>query len=120
MLSLTEFSELAAIISAMADVYSIGRETFSVYFERRRSARDFTQKGVVLQGVFSTYSDEEVDAIAKRIKNCRDRFIKEGSGESRVTCFCSVLTDVKDGNGGIIPDPDWKRIYEQLDCANKS
>ena len=100
----------------MADVISVGRETFSVYLEQRRSGKDFVEKGEVLQKALSTYSDEEVKAINERIKSCRDRFIEEGS-EGRVKCFCSVLTDVKLGNGGNIPDPDWEKLYDTLDCA---
>ena len=116
MLSLDEFAALAAIISAMADVYTVGRETFSQYLARRQRSPDYRAKGQLLQGVFSTYSDAELEAIKKRIESCRDRFIREGSGGQRKICLCSVLTDVKDGNGGVIPDPDWSDTYKRLGC----
>jgi hypothetical protein len=116
MFSLDEFAALAAIISAMADVYTVGRDTFSEFLSRRQSSPDYQAKGQLLQHAFSTFSDAELEAIKKRIEACRDRFIREGSGGQRKTCFCSVLTDVKDGNGGVINDPDWRRAYEQLGC----
>lgn len=116
MLSLEQFSELAAIISAMADVYLIGRDTFSAYLTRRMRASDYQTRGQILLDVFSTYTDDEVDAIEERIKRCRDRFIREGSGNARRKCICSVLSDVKAGNGGTIPVGDWKKIYDQLKC----
>lgn len=117
MLTLDQFAALAAIISAMADVYTVGRDTFSDYLERRRSAPDYRQKGEALQKALSTYSDQEIDAIKDRIENCRERFIREGSGEQRKTCLCSVLNDVKDGNGGVMPVSEWDEIYNQLNCA---
>ena len=67
---------------------------------------------------FSTFSDEEVDALANRMANCRTRFIKEGSGSQRVECMCSVLNDAKEGNGGTLPKvDDWQNIYAQLNCG---
>jgi hypothetical protein len=114
MLTLEQFAELSAIVSAMADVYLVGRDTYAVFFARRRAAPDFVDKGRVLQRIYSTYSDSEIEAIRKRIENCRDRFIAEGSGEARRTCLCRVLSDVKAGNGGNIPVPDWANIYKQL------
>jgi hypothetical protein len=116
MLPLEQFAELSAIVSAMADVYLVGRDTFATFFARRRAAPDYVDRGRVLQRIYSTYSDSEVEAIRQRIERCRDRFIEEGSGEARRKCLCSVLRDVKAGNGGIIPLPEWDRIYGQLHC----
>src|SRR5262245_65586107 len=113
MLSLEQFSALAAIISAMADTYTVGREAFSAYLSRRQQAFDYRSRGVILQNALSTYSDSEIEAIKERIESCRDRFIREGSGEQRKNCLCSVLADVKNGNGGIIPDPEWEKVFEQ-------
>jgi hypothetical protein len=116
MLTLEQFASLAAIISAMADVYTVGRDQFSAFLANRQRAADYTAKGEILRNALSTYSDDEIDAIKERIEGCRDRFIAEGSGERRRACLCSVLSDVKDGNGDKIPFPDWARIYEQLGC----
>jgi hypothetical protein len=107
MLSLTQFAELAAIISAMADVYSVGRDTFADFLKIRREAPDFQAKGEQLKGALSTYSDAELDAISDRIEGCRDRFIAEGSGKQRKTCLCSVLSDVKEGSGSVHPILHW-------------
>jgi hypothetical protein len=116
MLSLEQFAYLAAIISAMADVYTVGRDTFSDYFAARQRAPDYRDKGQRLQQALSTYSDAEMEAIKARIEACRDRFILEGSGPQRKTCLCSVLSDVRADNGGIIPEPEWQRVYDQLGC----
>jgi hypothetical protein len=62
-LTLEQFAYLAAIVSAMADVYTVGNATFSDFFARRQSAPDYVAKGRILQGIFSTYSDSEMDAI---------------------------------------------------------
>jgi hypothetical protein len=116
MLSLEEFAQLAAIISAMADVYTVGRDTFSAFLSRRESSPEYIAKGRRLQQALSTFSDGELDAIKQRIEACRARFIREGSGAQRRECLCSVLSDVMVGNGGIMPDPEWTRVYEQLAC----
>jgi hypothetical protein len=111
---LEQFAELSAIVSAMADTYLVGRDTYAAFFARRRAAPDYVDRGRVLQGVYSTYSDGEVEAIRQRIERYRDRFIEEGSGEARRKCLCSVLRDVKAGNGGSIPIPEWDKIFDQL------
>lgn len=116
MLTLEQFSQLAAVVSAMADVYTVGRATFSEYLERRRAAPNFAAKGQALRTALSTFSDAEVEAIKARIEGCRERFIREGSGASRKVCLCSVLSDVRSGNGGTIPDPEWATAYEMLGC----
>jgi hypothetical protein len=118
MATLAEFAEWAAIISAMADVYTVGRATFTDFLNRRRAAPNYVARGQLLQAALSTYSDDEIEAIKKRIESCRDRFIAEGSGAQRKVCLCSVLSDVRDGNGGTIPMPDLHDIYNTLGCAN--
>lgn len=68
---------------------------------------------------YSTYSDGELDAILKRLKGCRDRFIEQGGGVDRSRCLCSVLNEMRDGNGGKLPRiDDWGRIYSELKCAS--
>jgi hypothetical protein len=116
MIGLEHASQIAAIISAMADVYSVGKESFSQYLERRQKAKDYVSRGEILQKALSSYDDDEIDAINERIRSCKDRFIREGSGQNRKKCLCSVLTDVKDGNGGDFPFPEWDRLYRQLGC----
>ena len=111
-----EWAAIAATISAMADVYRIGKETFQVYFDRRINASDINEKARAVKIAFNTYSDEEMEAIRNRIKNCQNHFITESSGEQRRKCLCSVLSDVKDGNGGSIPDQEWQESYVQLNC----
>lgn len=68
---------------------------------------------------YSTYSDREIEELVKKIEGCRDRFITQGSGVDRARCFCSILKEISDGNGGTLPRiDDWKRMYEQL-CAQQ-
>jgi hypothetical protein len=111
-----DWGTTAALISAMIDVIQLGRDSFQAYFERRTKAPDVETKGAELERALSTYSVGEIDAIINRIEKCRDRFIEEGVGENRKRCLCSVFRDVRDGNGGVLPDPEWQRAYEQLGC----
>ena len=108
---------LAASISAMVDVIRIGKETYEEYYLKRQDDPALQQKIAALQTGFSTYSPEEIEAIEGRLENCRKRFITEGDGGARKTCLCSVLTDVRDGNGGHIPDDEWEEAYQTLNCA---
>jgi restriction system protein len=107
----------AAVISAMVDIIQLGKESFQEYLSRRQKDPTLAAKEQALAKAFSTYSHPEVEAILERIESCRRRFIGEGSGAARRNCLCSVLGDVRDGNGGTIPDPEWERNYDQLKCA---
>ena len=107
----------AAVISAMVDVIQLGKETFLEYFSRREHDPTLPAKEQALVKAFSTYSPGEIQAILDRIESCRQRFIDEGAGPARRNCLCSVLRDVRDGNGGTIPDPEWERNFSQLNCA---
>lgn len=113
MIGLAAWASVAAIVSAMADVVTVGRETFDYFLRQRLDDPDLPRKAAVLAATYSTYSDREIEAIRKRVENCRDRFIEEGSGEARKNCLCSVLRVVKDGNGGYIPVEEWQRAYNQ-------
>ena len=115
--TLEQWANLAAIVSAMVDVLTIGKESFQRYLNLRMEDPALPELAVVLDAADSTFSDQELDAIKRRIEACRDRFVREGSGEQRKECLCSVLKDVKDGNGGDIPVPDWADAYRQLRCA---
>ncbi|SRR6266566_974192 len=67
--------------------------------------------------VFSTYSEAEIRTAIRRLNECREHFIREGSGRQRIRCFCSVFDDFKIGNGGRLPQiNDWQRMYHQLGC----
>ncbi len=116
MITLELASQIAATISAMADVYSLGKESFSQYLDRRQKSKEYNARGEILQKALSSYGDDEIDAIDERIRACKDRFIREGSGQNRKKCLCSVLTDVRDGNGGSFPFPQWRSLYKQLGC----
>jgi len=117
-LGLNEWAAIAAIVSAMCDVINTGKDIFQEFFDRRIAAPDSMERAARLQQALSTYSDDEIKAINKRLQACRDRFVREGSGPQRRDCLCSVLQDVKDGNGGTIPFPDWEQAYNTLGCAH--
>lgn len=85
-----------------------------MFYNRRRTSPEINSQAEVLERTFQTYSEDEIETIIRRIENCRDRFIQEGSGRQRAICLCSVLLDVKEGNGGEIPIKEWKDLYEQL------
>ena len=110
------WSGIAALISGMVDVINLGVPLSEAIALHRRDPRN-ARLALVLQSAFSTYSDDEVRAIEDRIKSCRERFMAEGSGERRAACLCSVLRDVKDGNGGDLPAAEWEDIFSQLKCA---
>lgn len=116
-LPLSDWASIAAIVSAMCDVVATGKDTFEVFYRKRLVAPSTAIQAQILSKTFSTYSDDEIDAIRERIDGCRRRFIDEGSGDRRKRCLCSVLTDVKDGNGGAIPVEEWSGIYGQLGCT---
>jgi len=116
-LPLSDLASIAAIVSAMCDVIATGRDAFQSFYAERRTAPDAMARATVLLQAFSTYSDEEVEAIRNRLFGCRERFIAEGSGAQRSRCLCSILQDVKDGNGGTIPFGDWSNIYDKLGCG---
>jgi hypothetical protein len=116
-MALPDWASIAAIISAMIDVVQIGRQTFSAYLKKRQDDPRLPERARALEAALSTYSQEEVAAIVDRITACRDRFVAEGSGKQRRTCLCSVLRDIKEGNGGTIPDREWEQVYQQLKCA---
>jgi len=118
-LSIAEWANIAAIISAMCDFLTLaGIPSYLELYKRRLGDPYARERGVALRRAMSTYSDREIERIKERIEGCHDRFIKEGSGKDRRVCLCSVLTDVRDGNGGHIPDIDeWPRTFDTLGCA---
>ena len=107
---------IAATVSAMIDVIRFGKDAYEEFYARRTKDPSLPSKVDALERAFSTYSAEEVEAIYGRIANCRKRFIEEGAGAARKNCLCSVLSDVREGNGGSIPDPEWEGMYNQLGC----
>lgn len=114
--AIVDWNAIAAMISAMADVITIGRESYDFYLRLRHADPSTAETAEILAKAFSSYSPDEIAAIENRITRCRDRFIQEGAGEARRKCFCSVLRDVRDGNGGTFPNPEWERTFTHLNC----
>ena len=109
--------EVLAYIKALFEGITLGADVGKAY-QRHREEKDTIAEAQRVSQVFaSTYSEDEVQAILARLKACRDRFIKEGSGAARQKCLCNVFKDVVEGNGGTLPRiDDWERFYRELNC----
>jgi hypothetical protein len=108
--------QLLATIKAVAESVTSTIDV-GTNINRYLSDSETIQESRRISRVFSTYSDDEVNAIARRLDECRRRFIAEGDGEQRRKCMCNALTDLKAGNGGQLPHADhWYEYWEQLRC----
>ncbi len=108
--------EVLSYVKALFEAITLGADVREQY-EKHRSERDTIAEAERASQVFSTFSEQEVQAILDRLKACMDRFAKEGSGAARQRCLCNVFKDVIEGNGGTLPRiDDWENIYRQLNC----
>jgi hypothetical protein len=135
MVDIVIWIEVLSWIKALFDAAELGDKLYNYYeqqrggpsirrepewvieraYEKYKNSPDTRLEAKRVSIQYSTFSEEEVEAMLKRLKGCRDRFIKQGGGEERVMCICSVLDEVKKGNGGVLPNiDDWKRIYASL------
>ena len=90
--------------------------TYTKYRSEKATIREAARVSVE----FSTYSEEEVSDLLRRLNGCRDRFVQQGGGSDRARCVCSVLSEAMEGNGGSLPEiDDWPRIYSQLGCSRR-
>ena len=116
MASFQVWLEVLSWIKALFDAIKSGADLQSA-FQRHRMERATIAEAQRVSRTFSTFSQQEVEAILKRLQSCRDRFISEGSGTARRKCLCSVFKDVVDANGGRLPlIDDWENIVRQLSC----
>lgn len=96
-----------------------GRD-FATSFRQHRDEADTIAESNRVAAQFSTYSDEEVRELIRKINGCRDPFIKQGSGADRARRICSIFHEIQDGNGGQLPlIDDWDRMFNQLKCKRK-
>jgi hypothetical protein len=110
--------EALAGLKALFDLTEGAGDYFSRYTAHKREQATVREARRAAQ-TLSTYSDDEVWAIIRRIEGCRDRFIEQGSGRERSRCICSVLNEIAEGNGGIVPIIDhWREMYDQLGCES--
>ncbi len=108
--------EVLSYVKALFEAITLGADVREQY-GKHRAEKDTIDEARRVSQVFSTYSEEEVEAILTRLEACMDRFVQEGSGAARKRCLCSVFHDVIDGNGGTLPRiDDWENIYRQLNC----
>lgn len=109
--ALETVAAVSAVISAIIDVSnSDAWNNFSEVLRRKRKDTQPTQAEI---DFFSTYRDEEMKELEKRLINCSKRFVAEGNGNARRACLCSVLTDIYDGNNGF-PKEEWSKLAKQL------
>lgn len=112
--------EVLSLTKALFDAVKSGEDVIASY-RRHRQEQATIQESKRVSAKLSSYSQREVEAILSRLEECRDRFIKQGGGAARSRCVCSVLNEVKAGNGGQLPAiDDWENIYRQLGCGNSS
>jgi len=109
--------EVLAWTKALFDATTSSVNLYDAY-TKHKAERDTQEEASRVSSVYSTFSEEEVNAILKRLHGCRDRFVTQGGGEERAKCFCSVFDEVRIGNGGNLPDiDDWKRMFAVLKCG---
>ncbi len=108
--------EALAGIKALYDLAK-GAADYSLSFQRHKNEPDTIQEARRVSAVYSTYSDREIEEIIRKIEGCRDRFISQGGGQDRARCLCSILNEIKAGNGGRLPHiDDLQRMYDELNC----
>ena len=108
--------EALAGLKALYDLAK-GAADYTLSYQKHRQEPDTIREANRISSALSTYSDREVEELLKKIEGCRDRFISQGSGKDRARCLCSILSEIKDGNGGHLPHvDDWRRMYDELNC----
>jgi hypothetical protein len=108
--------EVLSWTKAVFDAITLGASVSDAYQKHKQEPATISESRRA-SVAFSTYSDEELDALAKRLQQCQAIFIAEGDGEQRNRCFCSVLNHYKVGNGGVLPPIDnLVNMYAQMHC----
>lgn len=110
--------EALAGLKALYDLAQ-GAVDYASSYQKHREEAATRAEAQRISVAFSTYSDEEIEELIRKIKGCRDRFIAQGSGHDRARCLCSIFNEIKAGNGGFVPNiDDWQRMYSVLQCAS--
>jgi hypothetical protein len=110
--------EALAGLKALYDLVQGGID-YATSFQRHRQEADTVAESRRVSVTYSTYSDRELQEMIRKIEGCRDRFIAQGSGADRARCLCSIFKEIRDGNGGSMPNIDaWRDMYEQLSCGS--
>jgi hypothetical protein len=118
MASAATWLELLAAMKAAFDFAKSGLD-YTTSFRKHKAERETQLEAERVSVVFTTYSEDEVKALTKRVEGCRERFIEQGGGKDRHRCICSVLNEASLGNGGRLPEiDDWRRMYEELACPS--
>ena len=108
--------EALAGLKALYDVLEFGVD-YTVAFAKHRAEADTISEANRAASLLSTYSDAEVEELLRKIEGCRSRFIEQGGGADRARCLCSIFREIRDGNGGDLPNvDDWQRMFNQLKC----
>lgn len=120
MAAVTLWIEVLSLGKALFDAVTSAIDFATAYKTHRHDPATEVEAARV-SATFSTYSDAEVQALVTRLKGCQARFISQGAGADRRACFCSILEEAKEGNGGSLPQiDDWPRIFRTLGCGKKA
>ena len=116
---LEALAALASTVSAMCAVFDLGVRHLNGELVFQRALREPIDPDTVAKlAETNTFVLDEIEAIQRRLERCYQHFVREGDGEQRVICLCSVLSDVYRGNGNNIPVDDWADKYRQLNCSD--
>jgi hypothetical protein len=112
--------ELLAVGKAVLDSTKAAID-FAATVQKYRRDPDTIGEAQHVSARFSTHSDAEIDALAKRMASCRSRFIDEGSGQQKSRMHLQRSDWRCGGNGGQLPFvDDWQNMYSQLKCARNT
>jgi hypothetical protein len=84
--------EVLSLTRALFDAVKSGEDIVESY-RKHKQEKDTIQASGRVSATFSTYSDKEVKSSLSNLEKCRDRFIRQGGGENRARCICSVLNE---------------------------
>jgi hypothetical protein len=110
---LTALSTVKAVFEAVKSGADV-----ALSIRKYREDKDTIRESSRVSKVFSTFSDEEVASITKRLEECQKRFAAEGDGQKRAECSCNVFADIRKANGGIPAIDDRRNIFRQV-CAKQ-
>ena len=82
--------EALAGVKALFDLFE-GAPDYYARLRAHMQESDTIAESKRVAETFSTYSDEEVHSLLKRIEGCRDRFITQPAFASRVTLLLAFF-----------------------------
>ena len=113
----SKYQYLNRLVCHYAILFPDKMTTFYDTYKKYKSDSDTQQEAKRISITYSTFTQQEIEALLERVEGCRDRFVEQGGGKERAQCICSVLNQAKIGNGGKLPEiDDWQHMYDTLKC----